>query len=66
MVAELIYGAGLRSNEALRLGVLDIDFGMNTIIVLNGKGGKDRVTPSTKRRNPQVKTTNTFSNTTSP
>jgi integron integrase len=43
LLAELMYGSGLRISEAIKLRVKDIDFGMNTIIVRNGKGGKDRV-----------------------
>ena len=38
------YGSGLRLMECLRLRVKDIDFGLNQIIVRDGKGGRDRVT----------------------
>lgn len=44
LIAELMYGSGLRISEAIRLRVSDIDFGMNVITVRNGKGSKDRVT----------------------
>jgi integron integrase len=44
LLAELMFGSGLRISEAIKLRVKDIDFGMNTIIVRNGKGNKDRVT----------------------
>ncbi len=44
LVARLMYGAGLRINEALRLRVKDMDFGMQQIIVRSGKGNKDRTT----------------------
>ncbi|MDX1757812.1 MAG: integron integrase [Marinobacter sp.] len=44
LVALIIYGSGLRINETLRLRVKDVDFGMQQIIVRNGKGAKDRVT----------------------
>ena len=44
LVARLMYGSGLRINEALRLRVKDVDFGMQQIIVRSGKGNKDRTT----------------------
>jgi integron integrase len=44
IIAGLLYGAGLRILECLRLRVQDIDFTTNTIIVRAGKGDKDRVT----------------------
>lgn len=44
LVARLIYGAGLRINEALRLRVKDVDFAMQQITVRAGKGNKDRTT----------------------
>ena len=44
LIAQLMYGSGLRINECLRLRVKDIDFDMSMIIVRNGKGNKDRRT----------------------
>jgi integron integrase len=44
LVANLLYGAGLRLMEALRLRVKDVDFGYKQIVVRDGKGAKDRVT----------------------
>ena len=44
LMAGLMYGAGLRLMECLRLRVQDIDFGSNQVIVRDGKGGKDRRT----------------------
>lgn len=44
LVAGLLYGAGLRLMEALRLRVKDVDFAYRQIVVRDGKGGKDRRT----------------------
>jgi integron integrase len=44
MVASLLYGAGLRLLESLRLRVKDLDFSYKQITVRDGKGAKDRVT----------------------
>lgn len=44
LVGELLYGAGMRILEALRLRVKDVDFGRREVVVRNGKGAKDRVT----------------------
>ncbi len=42
LVAGLLYGCGLRVNEALSLRIKDIDFGYKQITVHEGKGAKDR------------------------
>ena len=44
LMAGLLYGAGLRLMECLRLRVKDLDFGYHQITVRDGKGEKDRVT----------------------
>src|SRR5688572_7051277 len=44
LMAELLYGSGLRLMECVRLRIKDIDFGYDQITVRDGKGGKDRVT----------------------
>ncbi len=43
IMTNILYGAGLRVMEGVRLRVKDIEFEMNQIIVRNGKGKKDRV-----------------------
>jgi integron integrase len=44
LMAELLYGSGLRLMECVRLRVKDVDFGYGQIMVRDGKGLKDRVT----------------------
>jgi integron integrase len=44
LMASLLYGAGLRLRECLKLRVKDVDFGYQQIVVRDGKGAKDRVT----------------------
>jgi integron integrase len=44
LAASLLYGAGLRLMECLRLRVKDVDFDQVHIIVRDGKGQKDRAT----------------------
>ncbi len=43
LLAELLYGTGMRLMEGLRLRVKDIEFSRRAIIVREGKGAKDRV-----------------------
>jgi integron integrase len=60
LVAELLYGSGLRLLEALRLRVKDVDFGRGEIRVRDGKGGRARVTmlsqATAQRLGPHLKT----------
>jgi len=44
IMANLLYGSGLRLMECLRLRVKDIEFDYSQIIVRDAKGSKDRVT----------------------
>jgi integron integrase len=44
LIGQLLYGAGMRLLEGLRLRVKDLDFERGQIIVRDGKGRKDRVT----------------------
>jgi integron integrase len=43
LMAELLYGSGLRLMECVTLRVKDIDFGRHQLTVRRGKGAKDRV-----------------------
>jgi site-specific recombinase XerD len=43
-MAPLLYGAGLRLMECLRLRVKDIDFLSSHIVVRGGKGDTERLT----------------------
>jgi site-specific recombinase XerD len=44
IVAKLLYGSGLRLNEALQLRVKDLDFAQQQIVIRNSKGMESRVT----------------------
>lgn len=44
LMVSLMYGAGLRLMECLRLRVQDVDSARNEITVRDGKGSKDRLT----------------------
>ena len=44
LVAQLLYGSGLRVTEALRLRVKDLALERGELVVRDGKGSKDRVT----------------------
>jgi len=45
LMANLLYGCGLRLMECIRLRIFDIDFSYHQIIIRNAKGNKDRVVP---------------------
>jgi len=44
LIAQLLYGSGVRILECLRLRVHDLDFNRNEVFVRGGKGDKDRRT----------------------
>ena len=44
LMAEVLYGSGLRVTECMTLRIKDIDFRTGTITVRSGKGAKDRTT----------------------
>jgi integron integrase len=45
LIVRLLYGTGMRVMEALRLRVKDLEFERGRIVVRQGKGDKDRLTP---------------------
>ena len=49
LMANLLYGCGMRVLECVRLRVFDVDFNYQQIIVRKAKGDKDRVVPLPKR-----------------
>jgi integron integrase len=44
LMAQLVYGSGIRSRECVTLRVQDFDFERRQLVVRAGKGDKDRVT----------------------
>jgi integron integrase len=55
LIVSLMYGCGLRMNEALRLRVKDIDFGYDRVYLYDTKSQKDRVLPLPQRLKEQLK-----------
>lgn len=55
LMAQVLYGTGLRVKECVRLRVKDIDYSMDQIIVINGKGQKDRATMFPETIKPLLK-----------
>ncbi len=49
LVVVMLYSAGLRLEECLRLRVKDVDFELRQILVRDGKGQKDRYVPLARR-----------------
>ena len=56
LIAKLLYGTGMRLNEALSLRILDLDFDRNEIIIRHGKGDKDRHVMIPQKLIPELKT----------
>ncbi len=54
LMASLLYGAGLRVMECVRLRIKDLDFGFHQIIVRDGKGKKDRAVPMPQALIPAI------------
>ncbi len=55
LMVQLMYGTGMRISELIRLRIKDIDFGMSQTIIMDGKGGKDRITLLPERLIAQLK-----------
>ena len=55
LIASLLYGAGLRLSECLRLRVLDLDLARGELTVRRGKGGKDRGTTLPRALEPALR-----------
>jgi len=55
LLAQVLYGTGMRLSEGLSLRVKDIDFERQVIVVREGKGGKDRVVMLPKVVAPALK-----------
>lgn len=54
LMAGLLYGAGLRLMECVRLRVQDVDFGHGRLLIRDGKGQKDRVAPLPEKYRPAL------------
>lgn len=55
LLAQVLYGTGMRLFEGLQLRVKDIDFSHQTIVVRSGKGGKDRLLMLPQRLVPALR-----------
>ncbi len=55
LIAKLLYGTGMRLNEALSLRILDLDFDRDEIIIRHGKGDKDRHVMLPQKLVPELK-----------
>ena len=54
LIASILYGSGLRINEALTLRIKDINLTNNTLFVFRGKGKKDRYSLLPKSLNAAI------------
>lgn len=55
LMASLLYGAGMRLMEVVRLRIKDVDFDYRQIVVRNAKGSKDRVVPLPEKLTPVLR-----------
>ena len=54
LIAQILYGSGLRMFECLNLRVKDLDFARGEVHVREGKGKKDRVTMPSESLKPKL------------
>ena len=55
LMAELLYGCGIRISECIRLRMMDIDFELMRIRIFNSKGNKSRYVPLPRKLVPKLK-----------
>ena len=55
LIVDLLYGAGLRLMESVRLRVKDVELERGELLVRDGKGGKDRITMLPDRLNDALR-----------
>jgi len=55
LIVSLMYGCGLRMNEALNLRIKDIDFGFDKVYIWDSKSLKDRTVPLPKKLKSRLK-----------
>ena len=55
LIVSLMYGCGLRMNEALNLRVKDIDFGFDKVYIWDSKSLKDRTVPLPQKLKDRLK-----------
>jgi integron integrase len=55
LLAQLLYGTGMRLMEGMRLRIKDVDFERHVIIVRDAKGGKDRVVMLPRSLSPALR-----------
>jgi integrase/recombinase XerD len=56
LLIGLIYGCGLRCSELINLKISDLDFDRKTLLVVQGKGNKDRMLPLSEHLIRGIKT----------
>ena len=54
LMAQVLYGGGLRLKECVRLRIKDIDFENNTLMIRGAKGDKDRMTMFPEKIRPDL------------